>query len=1280
MRHWLARIAVLSALLFTLSGFAKAQDASSMVGTVTDSTGAVLPGVIVTLKNASNGSIFTQTTSKQGAYRFINVPPTDNYSVEFTHPGFATSRVDKFPLLVGVTRTQDAKLDAGSVENVVVSTGSEVTLNTTDASIGNNIDVSLLNELPIQDRTNGISTLFALQAGVDFNSGSVTGARVDQTEVTLDGLDVNDIASASTFAIVATAPVDSIEQFGGTVAGLVPAVGTGSGGQFQLVTKSGTNKFHGNINEYHRDTSTEANTFFNNLTGLRRTPLIRNQFGGNIGGPILKDKLFFFFEPNDSRIIQSTASEDIVPLPNLTGANPTLNYINNNAGCGNTSRITSSPTCISSLTAAQVATYDPAKIGFDTSVLSFLSGRFPAANDLSAGDGVNTGGYRFNVPIPEFETTYIAKVDYNLTSKQHIFVRGTINRENATSGLPVLPTDPATHPYIDRSYAYVVSHVWTIGQNKVNQFYYGDNISKLSFPNSYNPTGVNQYSFTGFTSPYSGNDGQKRRVPIPELRDDFNWQLGKHNVTFGGLFKFIKTNSNLINNFNFVGVGLSGSALDGGLNATVRPANINTGSAGTDDYDNIFASTLGVIGSISSNYNYNAAGAALSQGSGSPRAYRYFETEAYLGDTWKIAPKLTMSYGLRYQVYSVPYETHGNESVEFTNQNTAQNSTLNAYINARIAQSSSGNTSFNGLPIYSVELGGKANHGPNLYAPSYKDFAPRVGLAYHASPHTVVNGSAGIVYDRTVINTINFLQDQISYLFSNTQLNSFGQSSIQATLGTPGTPGPFGTGGNARLGANLSYNQNLVPAPAALTVPYTPYVDDAAGDATGVPGQPYGLAAGETNFIISPNLKDPYSIAVNFGIQQEFPGHMLLKISYAGRFGRRLLSDVDASQVINVPDYTGKSTQTMAQAFAGLTTQTRACQQAGTATCTLTPQPWFEDVLGNYKSGGSKTGLVNAMVGQLAPRGDMSDMLYTLAAYSVYYGYKNFLPTNIGIPSQFGANAYLTNQGNSNYHGLLVTLSKSLSQGLKFDVNYTWSHSIDNSSLSGSSNSLYSNSGFICDITQPRACRGTSDFDVNQVITGDVIYRLPIGRGKQFLGSASTLVNEAIGGWSLSALPAFRSGVGYTPTADAYLASFDNIDPAIFIGNKGDLKSHVNVDHSTNTVYNFAGGLPGSVKVSNEFRGPIGLEYGSRNIVRGPLLVNFDAGLAKNFPIYPAKAVNLIFRADFFNVLNHPNFGTPALDIVNNQSNYGQITTLASNITGASSPYRVGQFSLRLEF
>ena len=1263
--HLATLLVLLAGIFFTPTALKAQGDSSSMTGEVTDATGAVVPGATVNLSNKLTGVSYTQTTDKQGFYRFANVPPGNGYTVVVSHAGFSSVKADSVSLAVGLTRTQDAKLVAGSAVEVNVSeTNQEVTLNTTDATIGNNIDVQELNDLPILDRTSGITTLFTLQPGVDFQSGAVTGARTDQSEVTLDGIDEDDLATGQAFVVSSPAPVDAVEQFTGSVAGLGSGIGTGSGGQFQLVTKGGTNKFHGNINEYHRDTTTEANDWFNNLVGIGRTPLIRNQFGGNIGGPVVRDKLFFFFNFGDSRIIQSASVEDTVPLPNLQSATPTLNYINNGPGCNQASRLNTDPACISSLSASQVAGLDPGGIGFDTSLLSYINGRYPASNDPAFGDGVNTGGFRFTIPDDDFQTTYVARIDYNITPTQKVYGRFNIDRENTVQSAPAFPTDPLTHPQINRTYSYVVSDIWTIGKNKVNQFYYGDNINKLDFPDVFNPTGADQFNtISGISPPYTQFDGQQRRIPIPTVRDDFNWQRGSHSLAMGGTFKFIKTHSELINNFNFPLIGLEGGNLSSGLTPALRPANIGNFASGTatNDYDELFAASLGVIGAVGSTFSYNNAGIASPQGSGESRAYRYFETEMYVGDTWRVNKKLTVSYGLRYQLYSVPYEVHGDESVAF-DPNTNSPITLGRFFAARL-DANAGNPSTTPLPLYTFKLGGKANNGPNLYNPSYKDFAPHVAIAYNLTPKTVFNASAGMVYDRTVINAVNFLQDQLSYLFSNSNTNTFGVQGNQAAS----------LAADPRIGANLSYASTLNPPPLAPIVPFMPFVTN---------GVPDGIQTGEANFIVSQNLRDPYSIGLNAGVQRELPFHMVAKVNYAGRLGRRLLANADGNQVLDVPDYTSLSTQSMVTAFAGLTTQLRACQAAGTTTCALTPQPWFEDVIqpgiGAANGFANNTALVSAIIGALGARGDISDSVISLAESGI-------MPTNVGIPSQFATNMYLTNKGSSNYHALLLTLSKNLSQGLRFDFNYTWAHSIDNTSLIANNNPLtqLNPSGVVCDILQPRACRGNSDFDVKQEISSDFTYNLPVGHGREFLSSTPHWVDEMIGGWALSGIPTYRTGIAVGAQSDAFLASEENEDPAIFTGNKADVKVKVNTDHTTNTVYAFAGGAAGALKAFNDFRGPIGLEYGQRNLFRGPGAFYFEAGLAKTFPIIPSRNINLNFRADAFNVFNHPVFASQGMNIVANASNFGQITgTNAGTVQtgGGVDDARVAQFSLRLEF
>ncbi len=216
-----------------------------------------------------------------------------------------------------------------------------------------------------------------------------------------------------------------------------------------------------------------------------------------------------------------------------------------------------------------------------------------------------------------------------------------------------------------------------------------------------------------------------------------------------------------------------------------------------------------------------------------------------------------------------------------------------------------------------------------------------------------------------------------------------------------------------------------------------------------------------------------------------------------------------------------------------------------------------------------------------------------------------------------------------------------MSHGLQFTFNYTYSHSIDNTSLIANDIASSNGIGFICDATRPRECRGNSDFDETHVINGDFSYELPFGKGKTFAATSPRWADELIGGWTVSGIPQWHSGVAFSTVSNAFVAGYANNAPAIFDGDHAAIKTHLNKTSSgAVSLYSNPTAAEGA------FSGPVGLQIGSRNNLRGPSAWGMDAGVAKSFPLVENR-VSAKFRADAFNVFNHPTFALPGNDITN---------------------------------
>jgi len=1270
-------LASLTLCFFAIS--ASAQSTAGVTGTVKDSNGAVIAGADVKLTDTKTGVELTTKSNDQGVYTFPKAAPGTGYKLTFTAPGFQTLVINDVALGVGQMETHNAEMTIGEVSGTVVVTASnEVTLNTTDASIGNVIGERRLKELPIQIR-NSPAALIGLQPGVVGNNvgttttnrvGSVTGARADQGNITVDGIDANDVTTGQFAATVGNAPIDAIQEFRTVSANPGASEGRSSGGQIELVTKSGTNDFHGNLREYNRTAATAANTFFNNRAGIKRPQLTRNQFGGSIGGPVIKDALFFFFDYEGRRDAQGVSYLRIVPLNHFR--NGGLGFINNNSGCSASSRLNTQPNCITILTPAQVAALDPKGVGGSAALLSFINSRYPQANDLTAGDGINTGGFRFNAPSQRKDNTYTTRIDWNATSKQKFFGRFNIARrvqtDTVNSVAAQFPGDPETAQIVVKDYTWVVGHTWTASSNFVNQATVGVSRSGLLFPNNFAPAFPNSFTFgMGLSAPFASISEQDRFVMVPTIRDDATWTRGKHSLEFGGSYKPIDSKTGLVNDFNFPTVGLGGllSALD----ATLRPATIfgnNTNTTVTGNYDSAFAFLLGRFAQVQTNFNYDTSGTAFAPGTGKHRDYRYNELEFYGQDNWRIRNNLTLNFGLRWHLYPAPYEKNGFQA--------GQNVDMRELFDLRQRNAAAGIRGESAEPLLQYDLIGKGNNARPLYKTDWNNFAPRFGFAWTPSykggilgplfgeNRTVIRGGGSVVYDRPG-GAITFIQDQVSYLFDNSATRQFGAEPTPA----------LALLNNPRFTGITSLP--VTNTPPVITRPFTPFLDnpDCFGHVT-------GLCSGEFNYAVDEHFRIPYSIQYSLGFQREMPGNFILEASYVGRQGRKLFSQADVAQALNFKD--PASGQLMFDALNALQAQLLAGTTAGLSTTQIVNsignQPWFENqmkaaVQANYGLascqalvGTSCTRFVlsNGTLRQFTLRGDTSDAVQLLNAFGL------LLP-NVGMSSQFGTNIYISNQGASSYDGLLVSLRKRFSQGLQFDFNYTLSHSIDN----GSSVTNTVSGGLICDLTNLRVCRGPSDFDIRHLINANFIYELPFGRGRMFGSNVSGWANQIIGGWEVTGIFTARSGLPFSTTTTAFPVGFNFNSPAgMNLRNAPALRPDIHDDPKTGAIQFFAN--PSTVFNSTSpttgvLRFPHHGEVGNRNFFRGPGFWNLDTALIKTWGMPWSEHQSLQLRWEAFNLFNHNAFGLPAVGITG--TTFGQITTTAT------SP-REMQFALRYNF
>jgi hypothetical protein len=1272
--------------MFSLPGYA--QDVAGLTGTVSDKTGGLVQDAVVKLANTGTGANYATKTGDDGVFKFFQLSPGPGYMLTVSKDGFQTLTISNLYLPVATISTKNIELSVGAVsETIEVHSEGSVSLNTNDSTISTNFDIRAVSDLPAEFRTDP-AALLRLAPGVvsaqgpqgNLNSdpsgsrdGSVAGARADQNNITVDGIDATDFAVGQAFSTQAAIPLDAIQEFSTQVGNPTSAYGRGSGAQTVITTKSGTNEWHGSAFEYNRTAATEANTFFNNKNNVPRTNLVRNQFGANLGGAVKKDKLFFFFDYEGRRDAEQENILQLVPLPHVrNGGIAYVNQVNSSTSqpCLPTSRLGASDTstpCVTILSAAQVAALDPCSsasctsattpgfsaAGFNPALLSLFKSRYPLPNDLSSGDGINTGGFRFNAPNPLKDNIYTTRIDYNFSSKHRMFTRFNFDNTDAIN-IPIqFPGDPLTGPTIGRNNAWVLGETWTINPRTINQFTYGESRVSFDFPVPFNGNGVNfplNWFGGSLAIPFARQTTTSRLDPVPTFRDDVTLERGKHSIQVGGEWKPIRVRSTLGNSFNFISEGLGGNVTN--LPSNLQPNNLLTNPAvdptgvAASNWNNFFVGALGFLNEDQTAFIYEKNGTALPLGSDERRDYRYYTYAFYGQDSWKVRSSLTITAGLRYQYDSVPYETNGIEA-------TFANTNLDNLFAVRTANGLAGISGTDATPQLKYQLAGKANpNGPSLYGADKLNFSPRLAIAWNPSfrsgllgnvlgdHKTVLRFSASQIYDQTVINAVNFIEDQASYLFGNTVAQLFGTTNGATPAATSLLAGPRYTG------------PTTIPFSFSAPKFQSPLTPNAI-----------------FNYGIDPQLKTPYSNIFSAGIQRELHGGFQLELDYYGRFGRRLFTLADAAQPVDFID--PKSKQGLIAAFDAL--EFAARQHISVAN--VPTQPFFENQIGPQLP--ALTGNPNATCANTL--GSCTAFVYGNNVLNLQQGnigsalisILGLVPPNVGLPSQFLVNALGTNKGWSSYNGLLLSLRKRLSHNLQFDFNYTFSHSIDNSSIVANNNGNFVAGAYtvMCNPIDLSVCRGNSEFDATHQVSANFVYDLPIGRRQSLVGNAPRWLDEIIGGWQTSGIITWRTGLALPVQSGVSTTSLAADNGALFTGSGGAVATSLHTDMKNNNQIQF---FTDPTQAATAFSPVTGLQVGNRDTLRGPRFSNVDLGVAKTFPLFKER-YRLVFRADAFNVFNHPNFALPNTNI--NTSTFGVISA-----TVGQEQARVMQMSLRFTF
>jgi len=1267
----------------------------TVAGVVTDQSNAVVPDVTVTITDKATKSVRTTTTNNAGRYVFVNVQP-GTYDVAFTKAGFAKVSVPNDVVEVGMVSTNNIILKVGSETQTVEVAASGVELQTLNATIGNTVSGLALDNLPSIGRDT--STFLTLQAGIA-PDGSVAGTVVDQSSFQLDGGEnTNDMDGSmsvytSTYAGdptggaanqssgvagatgVMPTPADSVQEFKVNVVGQSADFNSSSGAQVQIVTKSGTDQWHGTAYEYYLDNNLNANTWENNATGTPEPSYHYNRFGGAIGGPIIPKKIlggktYFFANYQGFRWPNSATVERMVPSAAMRLGLLTFD--------GTTYNLNPMPVTYNGVTydpaQCPAGPCDPRGLGINPMVQQLWNKYMPASNEsvcgLSRCDGVNTLGFKANVSLPHNDNFAVAKIDHNFGDKHHFFTSYRYyNLTNATTdqidiggffpgdtlGVPASRSNAPQQPWFlvagltsnftstitnDFRYSYLRNWwAWARSGGPV-QFpglggaleIFGEDRAQVLIPYNVNT----QQTRTRF---WDGQDNM--------FRDDVTWLHGKHMIQFGGMyqhnFNYHERTDNG-NGINYYPVYWLGSKSGPGVGMDMTgyvPDGVSDSSTWGRDY----VALLGIVSQ--SQVAYTRSGNSLQLNPPLTPAYDKVTIpffNFYGSDTWRMTPRFTLTFGLGWTLEKPPTEATGKQVIFVGPDNNPISTTQ--YLQARETAALQGQV-YNPQVGFTL-LGNTAHPSKYPYNPYYGEWSPRIAAAWDVfgDGKTVIRGGYGRTYGR--LNGVDLVLVPLlgTGLIQPVQCSAPLANGNCATSMTPNTAFRVGTDGL------------IAPLPQASPTLPQPLYPGVNGIATAT-GE--GL---DPNF--RPNNVDTFTLT----FARQLSNKVSMEIGYIGRLIHNEYVGVNLNAV---PYMMTKGGQTFAKAYAN--TVIAYCgngnvNNMGGSNCignaaAVTPQPFFETALAGT---GYCNGFANCTQAVVANEGlSGTGNLAIQNVWSLYSDLDNggfnfprsmmntplncVNPTDIGcggqISSGVGMNASI---GYGNYNALFITVKSQAWHGVTMQSNFTWSRALGTGAVYQATSA-----NTPVDPFNLRTGYGWQQFDRTFVYNFFAVYQ------PNFYKSQAGFLGHVLGGWSLSPIFAAGSGLPITlGTANFGGQAYGEGDSSSFFGN-GNSENAIPITpnycgSSASAHYNVTGsngigtgGLGANMFADpqaawNNVRQPV-LGYdthdGGFGVCRGQPYWNLDLALKKNIKI--TERLNAEFQVIFTNILNHAQLADPGI-------------------------------------